>query len=230
MRWLSAAAGAGIAGWTAPALAPLIPALCNTLGVRRRLSGHGPAVALTFDDGPHPEGTPAILEILAAAEAKATFFMVGEQVERRPGLAAAVTAAGHTVGLHGQCHRNQLRLAPRTLDSDTARGIAVLEEVTGTRPTLYRPPYGIFSPTGLALVGRRSLAPWLWSRWGRDWRRTATPRSIAAKATQELGAGDVLLLHDADFYSAPGSWKRTAQALPLILDAIAERGLRAVPL
>lgn len=218
-------AGAGVVGWTGPALAPLIPVLCDGLGISRRLDGQEAAVGVTFDDGPHPQGTLAVLEALDRAGARATFFMVGEQVERHSALAAEVAAAGHTIALHGHRHRNLLRLTPQALAADLDRGAEALHDATDVAPALYRPPYGIFSPAGLLLVRRRSLRPWLWSRWGRDWRPRATPESIADKVTQDLRAGDVLLLHDADFYSAESSWRRTAAALPAIFERIAERGL-----
>lgn len=230
MRGLLLAATAGAVGWSAPALAPLIPSWCDALGVARRLDGADSAVALTFDDGPHPEGTPAVLEALDRASARATFFMVGEQVQRFPAVAAEVAAAGHGVALHGHRHRSLLRLSPRALEADLERGAAAVSGATGRDLSLYRPPYGIFSAAGLALVRRGSLAPFLWSRWGRDWRSRATPASIAATITRDLGAGDVLLLHDADFYSAEESWRRTVAALPRILDVVAARGLRPIPL
>jgi hypothetical protein len=87
-----------------------------------------------------------------------------------------------------------------------------------------------FTARTLAEVRRRGWAPTLWSRWGRDWRRNATATGIATRATQQLRGGDVVLLHDADFYSAPGSWRRTVAALPLILAEIEARGLRTVTL
>ena len=93
------------------------------------------------------------------------------------------------------------------------------------RPTVYRPAYGIFSWPGLAAVRRRGWTPLLWSRWGRDWARSATPESIAAKVTDGLRGGDVLLLHDADTYSAPGSHRRTAAALPRVLEELERLGL-----
>jgi peptidoglycan/xylan/chitin deacetylase (PgdA/CDA1 family) len=99
---------------------------------------------------------------------------------------------------------------------------------TGHAPEAYRPPYGIFSPAGLRYARARGWRPLLWSRWGRDWAARATPESIAAKVTDDLRAGDVLLLHDADWYSAPGSHRNTAAALPHVLDAIEARGLRTV--
>jgi peptidoglycan-N-acetylglucosamine deacetylase len=225
----SAALATG-AAWSLPALAPLVPSLCRSLGIERTLPGGEPVVALTFDDGPHPQGTPAVLEALAARGALATFFLVGEQVRRWPALAAEIAAAGHTLALHGDRHRLLLRVPPRALARDLDRGHATIAEATGVAPTLYRPPYGIFSPAGLAIARRRGWRPLLWSRWGRDWRRWTTPARIVANVTEELAAGDVLLLHDADHYSAAGSWQRTAAALPLVLAEIERRGLRCTSL
>jgi peptidoglycan-N-acetylglucosamine deacetylase len=202
------------AAWCAPGLAPHVPAVCRALGVPRRLPREG--VTLTFDDGPHPEGTPAVLERLG--DRKAIFFMVGEQVERYPSLAAEVAAAGHEIGLHGYRHRNQMRVTPGWLDDDLKRGAAAIAEATGAEPTLYRPPYGIFTPAGLWLT--RGYDRLMWSKWGRDWRGRITPQEIARLATRDLTAGDVILLHDADWYSAPDSHQRTAQALPLILESL----------
>ena len=200
----------------------------NVLGVRTRDSLNR-GVLLTFDDGPHPDGTPAVLELLEAAGAKAVFFLVGEQVERRPALAAEIAGAGHEIGLHCHRHRNLLRLGQHSLIDDLERAAAAIAAATGRRPLLHRPPYGVYSWQGLAAVRRRGLEPLLWSRWGRDWSPRATPRSIAAKATRDLSAGDVVLLHDSDAYSAPESWRRTAAALPWILDA-ASRAAEGAPL
>jgi peptidoglycan/xylan/chitin deacetylase (PgdA/CDA1 family) len=177
-------------------------------------------VTLTFDDGPHPDGTPAVLEALG--EHRAVFFMVGEQVERYPSLAAEVAQAGHGIALHGYRHRNQMRVTPGWLADDLRRGAAAIADATGAEPTLYRPPYGIFTPAGLALS--RSYERLLWSKWGRDWRARTTPEEIARLATRDLGAGDVILLHDADWYSAEGSHRRTAAAIPMILEKLYPTG------
>ncbi len=208
-------------------LAPVVPRAAGALGLPRRLVC-ADGVALTFDDGPHPEGTPAVLETLARAGARATFFMIGEQVTRRPSLAAEIAAAGHTVALHGHRHRLQLRLTPRELRADLRRGAAALEDATGVRPLWHRAPYGIYSAAGLRATTAAGLAPLLWSRWGKDWRRLTTPRRIAHRATNGICAGDVILLHDADFYSSRDSHRRTAQALALILAALAWRELGTV--
>ena len=184
--------------------------------------------ALTFDDGPHPRGTPAVLDALAAAGAHATFFLVGEQVQRNPGLAAEIAAAGHGIALHCHRHRNLLRLGPRQTRADILRAQAIVEDATGRPIALYRPPYGILNATALACARRRGWRTLLWSHWGRDWEARATPDSIAAQVTSGVRPGAVLLLHDADDYSAPGSWRRTVAALPRVLDVLAEQGLATI--
>src|SRR4051812_4131243 len=106
-------AGVGVVaalGYLGPSITAGVPAARRLLGVRDRVAD---GVALTFDDGPHPEATPAVLELLAGAGATATFFLVGEQVVRRPALAARIAAAGHGVGLHCHRHTSLLRAGPR---------------------------------------------------------------------------------------------------------------------
>src|SRR5947209_4930455 len=101
--------------------APILPAAAGALALARQVPAADGAV-LTFDDGPHPDGTPAVLEVLASAGARATFFMVGEQVQRRSALVSEVLAQGHVVGLHGHRHRLQLRLSGRQVAADLERG------------------------------------------------------------------------------------------------------------
>lgn len=211
------------------ALAPVSPRIAARLGIVRRQQGVA-GVALTFDDGPHPQGTPLVLEILREANAPATFFLAGEQVERRPALAAEIVAAGHRVELHCHRHRSALRLSGRQFAEDAERGRLAIEEASGQAIADHRPPYGIYSGSGLRAVRRRGWRPVLWSQWGRDWRGRATGRSIARLATGSARDGDIVLLHDADYYSAPGSWARTVAALPIILEELGSRGLKIASL
>jgi peptidoglycan/xylan/chitin deacetylase (PgdA/CDA1 family) len=206
-------------------LAPVVAHAAESLGIGRTVAR---GVALTFDDGPHPEGTPAVLERLEQEGARATFFMVGEQVQRRPALAREVSDRGHLVALHAYRHRLQTRLRRRELEADIERGLEVLAAATGCPPELHRPPYGVYSPAGLRIVRGHGLAPLLWSQWGKDWRGDATPQRIAALATTRVRDRDVILLHDADFYSSAGSHERTVQALELIFKALKERELATV--
>ena len=207
-----------------PALAGAWPPLRRPLGVQDSTST-GEGYALTFDDGPHAQGTPAVLEILAAREVRATFFLVGEQVRRDPALALAIADAGHEIALHCDRHRNLLRLTPWQVGEDLARALDAIESATGRTPRLYRPPYGVLNAAALLIARERGYRTMLWSHWGRDWEAKATAESITSLVTHGTGEGSVLLLHDADDYSAPGSWRRTARALPRVLAGMAERGL-----
>lgn len=229
MRRAGVAAGAlGLAAWAAPAPAAHVPPLCDVLGIARRLDLGSGAVGLTFDDGPHPRGTPEVLEALAAGSAQATFFVVGEQLRAHADVAREIVAAGHRLAVHGDLHRCTSLRSRRALRADLDRCAALVEDLAQSAPMRYRPPLGIFSPVALVEARARGWTPLLWSAWGRDWEARATPARIAARATRGVGAGDVVLLHDADHYSCTDSWQRTAAALPRILDELAARGLRSV--
>jgi peptidoglycan/xylan/chitin deacetylase (PgdA/CDA1 family) len=210
-----------------PGLAGAWPALRGPLGVEDHTAS-GVGWALTFDDGPHAQGTPAVLEVLADRGVQATFFLVGEQVLRNPGLAAEIVAAGHGVGLHCHRHRNLLRLTPWQVREDVSRAQTAIEDATGIVPALYRPPYGVLNAAALRLARREGRRTLLWTHWGRDWEVRATPESIAARVTDDVEEGSILLLHDADDYSAPGSWRRTVLALPRVLDRLEACGIEAV--
>jgi peptidoglycan/xylan/chitin deacetylase (PgdA/CDA1 family) len=212
------------ADWFLPAAAPVFSPLARAYGIERRL-GHVGTVALTFDDGPHAHGTPAVLAELERAGATATFFLVGEQVALRPALAREIVAAGHEVAVHGHRHTLLLRRTVRALADDLDRAVATIADATGVAPTLYRPPYGVFSAGALAHVRSRGWRPLLWSQWGRDWVRRTTPEEIARRATRGLRPGDVVLLHDSDAYSSDDSWRRTAAALPSVIEAVATLGV-----
>jgi peptidoglycan-N-acetylglucosamine deacetylase len=223
MRAERAVAGLGVAAlaaWCAPAASPVFPPLAAAFGIPLRLPS---GLALTFDDGPHAEGTPAVLAELDRAGVKATFYLVGEQAERHAALAAEIAAAGHEIGIHGFRHTLLLRRSPGELRDDLDRAATVIGEVTGAESLSYRPPYGVFSLPGLRLA-RERWSPLLWSQWGRDWEARATPASIAALATRGLGPGSVVLLHDSDAYSVEGSWRQTVAALPAVLDAALATG------
>lgn len=223
----AAAVAFGLAGVTVhagPALAQRSAPVRRLLGVRA-LSGDKAAVALTFDDGPHPEATPAVLGILRGAGARATFFLVGEQVRRNPALAREIVAAGHSVGVHCDRHRNLLRLTLRQVRADLDRAEDTLAAATGSALRLYRPPYGVLTAAAVLEARRRDWEPVLWSRWGRDWRASATPESVVADAADGLRGADIVLLHDADAYGAPGSWRATVGALPEILGRACAAGL-----
>lgn len=185
------------------------------------------SVALTFDDGPD-FSTGRFLDFLDEAGARATFFLVGEQVLREPGTAREIAARGHEVAVHCYRHRGYLYLTPHQTIEDMRRARAVIEEASGTAVRLFRPPYGVFNAASWIEAGRQGWRRILWSRRGREWVPDATVRSVIT----ELGcprAGDILLMHDSSRYG-PGDSRRLALgALPEILNVIHGSGLRVRP-
>lgn len=195
-----------------------LPALRRTLA--RRTAGHGADphhVALTFDDGPDPRGTPEILDALdALGGVRATFFLLGSMLERAPALGRELVLRGHEVAVHGWYHRPQWYPAPARDLRELRRATEAVTALCGVRPHWYRPPYGVLT-AGPALAARRlGLRSVLWTAWGRDWTAEATGASVYATARPGLTGGATLLLHDSDCTSAPDSWRATLAALPLI--------------
>ncbi len=224
-----AAAAAGVA------VAQAGPGLTGFGPVRsvafRRLAGSGDPghVALTFDDGPDPASTPAFLRVLADRGVRATFFMLGSLVARAPALAAEVAAAGHEIGVHGWDHRYLPARGPTATRSDLTRATELIAEVTGARPWLFRPPYGVLS--GLSLVTARDLrlTPLLWGAWGREWAPGATGETVLQTLVRGLDGGVTVLLHDSGCIAPPGSSEAALAAVPALLDECAHRGLRVGP-
>lgn len=226
----SLVAAIGLAGaWGLPTAAVGSPGLAHILGMQTHLDDRR-GVAITFDDGPHPEGTPAVLEALARLGAPATFFLTGEQVARYPAVAREIVDRGHSIGLHGHLHRPLPLRMPRSSAQDIRTAYAVIEQATAAEPSLYRPPYGAANPAALLAARRAGLRPVLWARWGRDWERRASAASVSARLTRNLRGGEILLLHDADHYAAPGSWRTTVAALPAIAETVVRAGLTFRPL
>jgi peptidoglycan-N-acetylglucosamine deacetylase len=224
LRPLAVAVGGTLAVHWSPAPAAVFPGVAKAFGIPTRIESDG--VLLTFDDGPHRDGTPAVLAELDRVGASAVFFVCGEQVERYPELVSEIVAAGHELGLHGYRHWTRLQWSGRLLADDMRRARAAVADAAGIEPRLYRPPFGVFSLAGLRLIRELGREPLLWSKWGRDWERSATPETITARAGASLEAGDVVLLHDADHYSARGSWQKTAAAVGPIADRISAAGLK----
>lgn len=210
--------------------AQVVPAATWLPSVRARfpqLSGLGDPghVALTFDDGPDPQGTVAVLEKLAALGVKATFFVVGEHVERWPEISRRCVAEGHEVAVHGWQHRYGFTKLP------AARVTASLvEQVTGEPPLWFRPPYGVLTTTSLVDAWRAGLQPVLWTAWAREWVAGTTSADVVQSLQREIIGGATVLLHDSDALAAPGTSRATAGALEGIVRFCRERGLQVGPL
>ena len=186
-------------------------------------------VALTFDDGPDPEGTPAVLDALDALDLKATFFLVGEQVKAAPMLAREVAARGHEVALHGATHRPHRELNPRESKDEPSYGLGTIEAATARHPRFFRPPYGVFNEHSYEAVQAVGLEPVYWSAWGMDW-ETISAERITDIAERDLAPGAILVLHDSARYGHRPDVTPTVEALPLIAAIAKDRGLALGPI
>ncbi len=210
--------------------------LCGVLILRLRVfvdaMVHGPrgakGVALTFDDGPHPESTARTLDALDAAGVKATFFVIGKKVEAHPEVVREIVARGHAIGLHSYAHDRlfAMRGATRWRD-DLERCAAVVEEITGTRVRWFRPPIGHTVPHTPRVVRALGLRVIAWSVSARDGVR-ANAKDVARRVVDGARDGSIVLLHDA---SERGTHEPAGvAALPEILAGLAKKGLAVVPL
>lgn len=229
-RWGAAAVVADHALLAAAGMAPRSALLGPVL---TRLPADAAArgeVALTFDDGPDPAATPVVLDLLDGAGQRASFFLVGRRAAARPQLVADIVARGHAVENHTFGHSNGLALlGPRRLGAEIDRAQGTLAALAGRPPAWFRPVAGIRNPWMGQIAAARGLAIASWTRRGFD-AVSGDPRRVAARLVRGLAAGDVLLLHDGAGARAAGGRPVVLEALPTVLAALAERGLRSVPL
>jgi peptidoglycan/xylan/chitin deacetylase (PgdA/CDA1 family) len=193
--------------------------------VRWRLTDPG-QVALTFDDGPHPEGTRAVLEALDGAGAAATFFVLLDAVRAHPEVLAEVVAAGHAVGLHADVHERLDRQPARALARRLVDARHELEDHVGSPVSFHRPPFGRLSLSGARAANRAGMEIVLWSHDPRDWE---DPLGLDSRIEASLAPGAVVLLHDgAITYEHQGA--ATAAALRRCLGPGRARRFELVPL
>ncbi len=182
-------------------------------------------VVLTFDDGPDPVHTKKVLDALDAKDAKATFFVIGKKAEAHPEIVKEIVSRGHEVGIHGYAHDRLFSLrGPHRVKRDLERAVKVVEEITGKRPTLFRPPIGHTNPTIARIADQLDLTVVGWTVAGYDGVARAKAKDVAARVRRGLEVGAIVLLHDAAERSdhEPAGPK----ALPEILDAIDAKNLR----
>jgi peptidoglycan-N-acetylglucosamine deacetylase len=187
------------------------------------------AVALTFDDGPHPETTRRVLELLAASGQRATFFVVGKKAEAHPDVLREIHAAGHAIGLHGHAHHRLYSLkSPSFVSADIRRTQQAIEAIVGVRPALFRPPIGYMTPRTVVGARRAGVSLIAWSVRSIDGLGGADPARVARRVARGLVDGAIVALHDAaerdDFEPA------SVKALPRILSELERRRLRSVRL
>lgn len=213
------------AGFCAYDVVPDIVERRRTSSVRRGPAGSG-LIALTFDDGPHPEITPRVLAALEAVGGRGTFFMVGRNVRRHPTLVRRVIAAGHAVGVHTESHRHAWITSPGRLRAELDQCLeAIVTAGGGRRPLWFRPPWGAFNAATHRTARARGLRTALWSCDAGDWLPGASHQAILRRVRAGLGSGVIVDLHDGG--QTPSGCRAMAEALPDILAAAAARGLRA---
>lgn len=217
-RWTKVSLALGL-GLVCTHVLPYIMVQFLNVGLLRSGSRSHYDMALTFDDGPDPDTTPKVLDALAAAEAKATFFVLTHQAAAYPELLARIDAEGHQLELHAVKHRHAWLRSPWGALWEPQRGAAVLERLTGTRPRYHRPPHGAYSLA--TLLGQRwaGLRGVHWSVEARDWHPASTPQSMAERVLEYAHPGAVIVMHDA----GPGAVNTTA-ALPQLLSELRRRG------
>ena len=225
------------AGHVALSLAGTVPR-ARWLGPNvRRLDEVTPspgAVALSFDDGPDPEITPDVLDLLDAYDARASFFVVGERAAAHPELVRAMADRGHRVENHTQTHPHAFAFyGPWRQAREIDRAQATISELTGRTPTWFRAPAGIRNPLLEPLLAARGLRLASWTRRGYD-TVERQPVKVAERLLRGLAEGDLLLLHDGAAAGRPPRDRRdrpvVLDALERVLDALAARDLRGIAL
>jgi peptidoglycan/xylan/chitin deacetylase (PgdA/CDA1 family) len=186
-------------------------------------------VALTFDDGPDPDITPRVLDLLDRRQARATFFLIGRRAETYPDLAAEIVRRGHRVGNHTYTHPVSFSLrVGRSLEREVRAAQDAIARASGERPTDFRAPAGFRNLWLDRLLWRSGLRLVSWTRRGYD-TVERRPEHVLRRLLRDLQAGDVLLLHDGSPAYTVRNQPVVLEALPRLLDEIAARGLRAVP-
>jgi peptidoglycan/xylan/chitin deacetylase (PgdA/CDA1 family) len=196
---------------------------------------HGPAVergevAITIDDGPDPEVTPAVLDLLDAHAVRATFFCIAERARAHPQLCRQIVARGHSVQNHSRDHSHRFSLlGPGGFAREIGAAQRMLADVTGHLPRYFRAPAGVRNPLLGPVLQRLDLELVSWTRRGYDTVQRR-PARVLARLSHALAAGDILLLHDGNAARAADGRPVLLAVLPALLHELALHGLRAVTL
>jgi peptidoglycan/xylan/chitin deacetylase (PgdA/CDA1 family) len=187
-------------------------------------------VALTIDDGPDPEVTPGVLDVLDRQGAKASFFCIGERARAYPELCREIVRRGHSVENHTQCHSHRFALLGlRGFEREIAAAQATLAQITGQAPRFFRAPAGLRNPLLDPVLARLGLRLASWTRRGFD-TVTRDPVKVARRLLRRLDAGDLLLLHDGHAARTQSGSAVVLEVLPRVLEALQVHGLRSVTL
>lgn len=180
----------------------------------------GNYIAITFDDGPHPQNTPRLLDILAARNVKATFYVIGRSVDLHPGVLRRTVAEGHEIGNHSHTHRLLSKLGESEVRQEMQRCQDAVGRAAGVRMRTMRPPYGGLLQSQRELVHREFGYPTiLWSVDPLDWKRPG-PSVVTSRILSGTTAGGIVLAHDLH--------SQTVDAMPATLDGLLRRGFKFV--
>ena len=187
-------------------------------------------IALTIDDGPDPQVTPAVLDLLDAAQAKATFFCIGRRARQHPALCHEIVARGHRVENHGDAHSNAFSLfGPGRMRADIVTAQATLSDITGQTPRFFRPTAGLRNPFLEPLLAQLDLQLATWTRRPYD-TRDGRPQQVLQRLTRGLGPGDILLMHDGHAALTPEGQPVILTTLPILLRKLRDKALHPVTL
>lgn len=201
----------------------------HRLGIGSSKRHYGPGVAITIDDGPDPNYTPQILDILEAYNVKATFFLVGQKAQRFPDLVQQIIEKGHKIGAHSQYHRLSWRLTPWETWREWQENIKTLESITGKEIEWIRPPWGTFNLALWCWSLKHKKKAVLWNAHGKDWQSQRTAEEVASRITKGIQPGSIILLHDSG--GEVGAPQNTIKALNIICqEVIKECKLPILPL
>lgn len=228
--WILAVFAGNHALLAAASFCPRSQALGRALVRLPRAAAERGEVALTFDDGPEPEVTPRVLDLLDRHRMKATFFCVGSKVRAHPALVQEIVRRGHAVENHSDGHVHAFAiLGPGRAAREIASAQAAIEAVAGERPLFFRPPMGFRNPWLDPLLAKSGLTAVAWTRRGLDTVRRDV-HAVTHALTHDLAAGEVLLLHDGNCGRTAGGEPMVLAVLPSVLETLARRGLTSVAL
>jgi peptidoglycan/xylan/chitin deacetylase (PgdA/CDA1 family) len=198
----------------------------------RRVITKQPLIAITFDDGPSPQFTPQILDVLKAHDVQASFFVVGKYVKEYPEIVLRMYNEGHDIGNHTYDHINVPTSAAPILSSQLVASNIEIMKVTGEHPLYARPPRGMYDARFRRLVELMGMQTVLWSISSQDWRGAVSPRRMTKRVVSRAKPGDIILFHDGGSLvrGEGASRQRTVDALPGIIAELKAQGFRIVPL
>lgn len=187
-------------------------------------------IALTLDDGPDPDVTPRVLDLLDTAGVRASFFCIGWRARENPALCREIVARGHRVENHGDSHSWAFSaFGPGRMKADIATAQATLSDITGHAPRFFRPTAGLRNPFLDPVLATLDLKLATWTRRGYDTREGRSD-VVLGRLTHNLAGGDILLLHDGHAARTPDDQPVILAVLPNLLRALAERKLSPVTL